>query len=90
MANRKGKRESNDKFYIFLAFKITVDGDFSLKLKDTCFFQRKAKTNLDNLLKIRQIILLTKVWHSQSYGFSSSHVQMWELKAEHQRTDAFE
>ena len=36
-------------------------------------------TNLDSILKIRDITLLTETLYSQSYGFSSSHVQMWEL-----------
>ena len=36
-------------------------------------------TNLNSMLKSRDITLLTKVCNSQSYGFSSSHVQMWEL-----------
>ena len=38
-----------------------------------------AMTNLDSVLKSRDITLLTKVHVVQSYGFSSSHVQMWEL-----------
>ena len=40
---------------------------------------RKGMTNIDNVLKSRDITLPTKVPCSQSYGFSSSHVQMWEL-----------
>ena len=40
---------------------------------------RKAMTNLDSILKSRDITLLIKVWYSQSYGFSSRHVWMWEL-----------
>ena len=40
---------------------------------------RKAMTNLDNILKSWDITLLTKGQSSQSYGFSSSHVWMWEL-----------
>ena len=40
---------------------------------------RKAMTNLDSTLKSRDITLPTKVRLSQSYGFSSSHVWMWEL-----------
>ena len=39
---------------------------------------RKAMTNLDSVLKSRDITLPTKI-HIISYGFSSSHVQMWEL-----------
>ena len=49
-------------------------------------------TNLDSVLKSRDITLPTKVPYGQSYGFSRSHVQMWELLHkgfEHQRTDAF-
>ena len=42
------------------------------------FFGRKAMTNLDNILKCRNITLLTKVHLNQSYGFFSSHVWMWE------------
>ena len=37
------ERESSDKFYILLDFKITVDGDCSLKLKDTCFFKGRLR-----------------------------------------------
>ena len=37
------ERESSDKFYIFLDFKITVDGDCSLKLKDICFFKGRLR-----------------------------------------------
>ena len=40
---------------------------------------RKAMTNLDSVLKSRDITLLTNIRPSQSYGFSSSHVQLWEL-----------
>ena len=50
-------------------------------------------TNLDSILKKQRHYLANKGPSSQSYGFSSSHVWMWELdykKAEHQRIDAFE
>ena len=53
---------------------------------------KKAMTNLDSILKRRDITLLKKGPHSQSSGFSSSHVWIWGLdleKAEHGRTDAF-
>ena len=63
-----------------------------MKLKDACLrLGRKAMTNLDSLLKSRDIT--NKGLSSQSYGFSSSHVWMesWTIKkAEHQRIDAFE
>ena len=49
--------------------------------------------NLDSILKSRDITLLTRVRIVKSYGFSSSHVQMWELdhkEAERRRINAFE
>ena len=61
--------------------KITVDGDCSHGIKRCLLLGRKAMTNLDSVLKIRDITLLTKAhlvfaWHRKSYGFSSSHVWM--------------
>ena len=51
----------------------------AMKLKDTCSLEENL-TILDSILKSRNITLLTKVHiHSQSYGFSSSHVQLWEM-----------
>ena len=52
---------------------------------------RKAMTNLDSVLKSRDITLLAKGLSSQSYGFSSSQVWMWETikKFKHWRIDAF-
>ena len=47
--------------FIFLGSKITVDGDCSHLIKRHLFFGRKAMTNLDNILKSRDITLLTKV-----------------------------
>ena len=51
------------------------------KFKKCLFLGRKAMTNLDSILKSRDITLPTKV-SSQSYGFSSSHVWMCELDYE--------
>ena len=60
-----------------LGSKITVDGDHSHEIKRHFLFGRKAKTNLDSILKSRDIILPTyKGPNSQSYGFSNSHVWM--------------
>ena len=47
--------------FIFLGSKITVDGDFRHKNKRPLFLGRKAMTNLDNILKSRDISLLTKI-----------------------------
>ena len=56
--------------------KITADGDCSHEIKRRLLLGRKAMTNLDSILKSRDITLPTKVHISQSYGFSSSHVCM--------------
>ena len=50
----------------------------AMKLKDTCSLEKKAMTNLDSILKSRDIALSTKV-HLVKVGFSSGHVWMWEL-----------
>ena len=59
---------------IFLNSKITADGDYSLEIKRHLLLGRKVMTNLDSVLKSRDITLPTKVLYKQSYGFSSSHV----------------
>jgi len=66
--------------FIFLGSKIIADGDCSHKIKRCLLLGWKAVTNLDSILKSRDITLPTKVHlASQSYGFFSSHVWMWEL-----------
>ena len=60
--------------FIFLGSKITADGDCSHEIKRRLLLGRKSMTNLDNILKSRDITLPRKVHLSQSYGFSSSHV----------------
>ena len=62
----------------FLGSKITVDGDCSHEIKRHLLLGRKAMTNLDSILKSRHYFA-DKGLSSQSYGFSSSHVWMWEL-----------
>ena len=49
----------------------------AMKLKDTCSLEEKATTNLDKVLKSKDIT--DKGLYSQSYGFSSRHVWIWEL-----------
>ena len=73
--------------------KITADGDFSLEIKRCLFLGRKVMTNLDSILKSRDIILPTKVHLVKPmvfpvvvYGCESWTIQ----KAECQRIDAFE
>ena len=59
--------------------KIPVDGDCSHEIKRRLVLGRKAMTNLESIFKSRDITLPTKVRLSQSYGFSSSQVWIWEL-----------
>ena len=69
-----GKKMETVTDFIFLGSKITVDDDYSHKIKRCLPLDRKAMTNLDSVLKSRDITLPTKVLYKQSYGFSSSHV----------------
>ena len=79
--------------FIFWGSKITADGDYSHEVKRRLLLGRKAMTNLDSVLKSRDITLLTEncivkalVLPVVMYGCES-----WTIKkAEHQRIDAFE
>ena len=79
--------------FIVLGSKITADSDNSHEMKRHLFLGRKAMTNLDSILKSKDITLLTKVcivkvmiFPLVMYGCES-----WTIKkAEHCRTDAFE
>ena len=79
--------------FLFLGSKITADGDYSHEIKRFLPLQRKAMTNLESILKSRDITLPTKaclvkamVFPVVMYGRES-----WTIKkAEHQRIDAFE
>ena len=74
MANRKGKVESVTDF-IFLGSKITADNDCNHEIKRCLLLGRKAITNLDSILKSRDITSINKGRYSQSYGFSFGLVQ---------------
>ena len=64
--------------FIFLGSKITADSNCSHEVKRRLLLGRKAMTNLDSKLKSRHYFA-NKGPPSQGYGFSSSHVWMWEL-----------
>ena len=64
--------------FIFLGSKITSDGDCSHEIKRHLLLGRKVMTNLNSILKQRHYFV-NKGPSSQGYGFSSSHVWMWEL-----------
>ena len=80
--------------FIFLGSKITADGACSHESKRCLLLRRKVMTNLDSILKSRDISLSTKVPSSQGYGVSRGHVWMWELDCEEscvsKKIDAFE
>ena len=62
--------------FIFLSSKITVDGNYSHEIKRHLLLERKTMTDI--VLKSRDHFA-NKGLYSQNYGFSSSHVRMWEL-----------
>ena len=79
--------------FIFLGSKITVDADFSHEIKICLLLGRKAMTNLDSIVKSRDIILPTKVHLVKAMVFPivMYRCESWNIKkAEHLKTDAFE
>ena len=79
--------------FIFLGSKITADGDCSHEIKRCLLLGRKVMTNLDSILKSRDIILPTKVRLVKAMVFPEVMYgcESWTVKkAEHQRIDAFE
>ena len=73
-----GERIETVTDFIFLGSKSTADGDCSHEIKRCLLLGRKAMTNLDSIKKQR-CHFANKGPSSQSYGFSSSHDQLWEL-----------
>ena len=91
MANRWGNNGNNER--LFLGFKITVDGDCSHEIKKHLLLGREVMTNLDSILKSRDIILPTKVHLIKAMLFPvvMYECERWTIKkAEHQRIDAFQ
>ena len=62
--------------FIFLGSKITADGDCSLQIKRCSLLGRKAMTNLDSILKSRDIILLTKIHIVKAMFFQTSRMDV--------------
>ena len=71
-----GETMETVKDFIFLGSKITTHGGCSQEIKRCLLLGRKAMTNLDSILKSRDITLLTKVHIVKAMVFSSSHVWM--------------
>ena len=92
MANR-WENSANSRNFIFLGSKITADDDYSHEIKRCLLLGKKVMTNLDSIVKSRDITLPTKVCIVKAmvfpvviYGCESCTIK----KAERQRTDAFE
>ena len=79
--------------FLLLGSKITVDGDWSHEIRRQLFLGREAMTNLDSVLKSRDITLLTKVHIVKAMVFPvvTYSCETWTIKkAEHRRMDPFE
>ena len=79
--------------FIFLGSKITADGDCSHEIRRRLFLGRKVMTNLDSILKSRDITLPTKVhlFKAMVFPVVMYGCESWTIKkAEHQRIDTFE
>ena len=79
--------------FIFLGSQITVDGDCSHEIKRYLLFGRKTMTNLDSIVKSRDITLPTKIHVIKAVVFLvvMNRCESWTMKkAEHRRIDAFE
>ena len=74
-----GETVETVRYFIFLGSKITADSDYSHEIKRLLLCGRKAMTNLWQHIKKQRHYFANKGPSSQSYGFSSSHVWMWEL-----------
>ena len=89
----KGEKVERVTDFLCLGSKITTDGNCSHEIRRRLLHGRKAMTNLDRVLKIRDVTLLTKVHTVKSMVFPVVMYGCggWTLKkAEHQRIDAFE
>ena len=90
--HREGEKMEAVTDFIFLGSKITVDSDCSHEIKRCLLLGRKVMTNLDSILKSRDITLPTKVHLVKAMVFPVVTISCegWTIKnAEHRRTDAF-
>ena len=93
MENRWGNNGNSERLYLFWGSKITSDCDCSHEIKRRLFLGRKAMTNLDRILKSRNITLPTKVCLIMAMVFPvvMYGCESWTIrKVECQRIDAFE
>ena len=87
----KGEKVDVVTEFLFLGSKTTADGDCSHEMRRQLLLGRKAMTNLDSVLKSRDIIMLTKVRIVMAVVFPVVTFVSWAVqKAECQRSEAFE
>ena len=91
MADRRGYNGNSDRLY-FLGSRITADGECSLEIKRCLLLGRNTTTNLESILKSRDITLPTKVClKAMVFPVDRYRCDSWIIKkAEPQRIDAFE
>ena len=86
-----GETIETERDFIFGGSKITADCDCSHEIKRCLLLGRKVMTNLDRILKSRDITLPTKVHLAMVFPVVMYGCESWTIKkAEHQRIDAFE
>ena len=93
MANRWGNNGNSDSDFIFLSSKITADIDCSHEIKRHLTPSKKSCEKPKQHIKKQRYHFADKGLNSQNYGFSGSHVWMWELEykeTEQWRIDVFE
>ena len=91
MANRWVNSGNSDRLYFLGGYKITADGDCSHEIKRCLLFGRKVMTNLDSILKSRDITLPTSLVKVLVFPVVMYGCESWTIKkAEHRRFDAFE
>ena len=92
MTNRWGNNGNSDRLY-FAGPQITADGDCSIEIKKRLLFERKVMTNLDSILKNRDITLPTGVHLVKAMAFlvDMYGCEIWTVKkAKRRRIEAFE
>ena len=95
MANRWGNNGNSERFYLAGGWgggsKITADGDCSHEIRKPLLLERKAMTNLDSILRSKDITLPTKICIVKAMVFAvvMYRCESWTIKAECQRIDAF-
>ena len=93
MGNRWGNSGNSVRLYFGGGSKITADGNCNHEIKRHLFLGRKVMTNLDSILKSRDITLPTKIHLVKAMVFPvvMYGCERWTIKkADHQRIDAFE